>query len=75
MLTRGLWGSPKIRLSFDGDSPNAHLKLANMQQIAQVTQIYEFGSYRLDVVERLLLHAGEPVLLPPKVFDLLLTLL
>lgn len=75
MLTKGLWGLPKIRLSFDWDSPNAHLKLANMQQIEQLTQIYEFGSYRLDAVERQLLHAGEPVPLPPKVFDLLLTLL
>jgi DNA-binding winged helix-turn-helix (wHTH) protein/tetratricopeptide (TPR) repeat protein len=35
---------------------------------------YEFGSYRLDVAERLLLRDGESVLLQPKVFDLLLVL-
>lgn len=35
---------------------------------------YEFGPFRLDVAERLLLRDGEPVLLPPKVFDTLLVL-
>src|SRR5256714_4087456 len=35
---------------------------------------YEFGPFRIDVTERLLLRAGEPVLLPPKVFDTLLAL-
>ncbi|MGH9841676.1 MAG: winged helix-turn-helix domain-containing protein, partial [Blastocatellia bacterium] len=38
------------------------------------TQIYEFGDFRLDVFKRLLLRKGEPVPLPPKVFDLLLIL-
>jgi DNA-binding winged helix-turn-helix (wHTH) protein/TolB-like protein len=37
-------------------------------------QIYEFGGYRLDVAERLLLRDGEVVPLQPKVFDLLLAL-
>lgn len=37
----------------------------------QPKHIYEFGSYRLDAAERLLLRAGEPVPLQPKVFDLL----
>lgn len=37
-------------------------------------QVYEFGAFRLDVAERQLLRAGEPVRLTPKVFDLLLAL-
>jgi TolB-like protein/DNA-binding winged helix-turn-helix (wHTH) protein/Flp pilus assembly protein TadD len=35
---------------------------------------YEFGPFRLDTAERLLLRDGEEVLLTPKVFDLLLVL-
>ncbi len=35
---------------------------------------YEFGPFRLDAAERLLLRDGEPVLLPPKAFDTLLVL-
>ena len=35
---------------------------------------YEFGPFRVDAVERVLFHAGEPVLLTPKVFDILLLL-
>jgi DNA-binding winged helix-turn-helix (wHTH) protein/TolB-like protein len=38
----------------------------------QPKQIYEFGPYRLDPAERLLLREGEVVPLQPKVFDLLL---
>jgi DNA-binding winged helix-turn-helix (wHTH) protein/TolB-like protein/Flp pilus assembly protein TadD len=37
-------------------------------------QLYEFGSFRLDPGERLLLRAGEPIPLTPKAFDLLLVL-
>ncbi|MGE0132545.1 MAG: tetratricopeptide repeat protein [Blastocatellales bacterium] len=37
-------------------------------------QVYEFGQFRLEVGERQLLRAGEPVRLTPKVFDLLVTL-
>ena len=40
----------------------------------QPTGFYEFGSFRIDRRERLLLHDGEPVPLPPKVYDTLLTL-
>src|SRR5262245_11803449 len=40
----------------------------------QPKQIYEFGPYRLDSAERLLLRDGEVVPLQPKVFDLLLAL-
>lgn len=36
--------------------------------------IYEFGEFRLDTAERLLLHNGKPVVLPPKVFDTLVVL-
>jgi TolB-like protein/DNA-binding winged helix-turn-helix (wHTH) protein/Tfp pilus assembly protein PilF len=35
---------------------------------------YEFGEFRLDTAERLLLRGSEPVPLPPKVFDTLLLL-
>jgi TolB-like protein/DNA-binding winged helix-turn-helix (wHTH) protein/Tfp pilus assembly protein PilF len=37
-------------------------------------QIYEFGSFRLDVADRLLLRGRQPVPLTPKAFDLLLML-
>jgi DNA-binding winged helix-turn-helix (wHTH) protein len=36
--------------------------------------IFEFGGFRLEAGERLLLRAGEPVALPPKAFDVLLVL-
>lgn len=35
---------------------------------------YEFGSFRLDTVERLFLRNGETIALPPKAVDLLLVL-
>src|SRR5215475_15078160 len=38
-------------------------------------RIWEFGPFRLDETERLLLREGEPVGLTPKVFDTLVTLL
>jgi DNA-binding winged helix-turn-helix (wHTH) protein len=38
-------------------------------------QIYEFGDFRLDPAEQLLLHEGQPVALAPKVFETLLILL
>ena len=36
--------------------------------------VYEFGSFRLDPAERLLLREGQPVALTPKAFDLLVYL-
>jgi len=41
----------------------------------QIKRIYEFGAFRLDTGERLLLRDGEPVPLTPKVFDTLVVLL
>jgi DNA-binding winged helix-turn-helix (wHTH) protein len=38
------------------------------------TSIHEFGSFRLDSAERLLVRAGQPVSLTPKTFDLLVYL-
>src|SRR5256714_10423285 len=35
-------------------------------------RLYEFGPYRIDTADRLLLKAGKVVPLPPKVFDILL---
>src|SRR5262245_17439638 len=40
----------------------------------QPKQIYEFGPYRLDSAERLLMRDGAVVPLQPKIFDLLLAL-
>ncbi len=40
----------------------------------QIKQLYEFGSFRLDTSERLLMREGRTVPLPPKVFDTLLAL-
>jgi len=37
-------------------------------------QIYEFGAFRLDSGERILLRGGEPIALTPKVFDTLVLL-
>ncbi len=37
-------------------------------------RLYDFGPFRLEPVERLLLRDGQPVLLPPKAYDLLVTL-
>ncbi len=37
-------------------------------------QLYEFGPFRLDPPERLLLREGQPVALPPKAYDLLVAL-
>lgn len=38
------------------------------------SQVYEFGPYRVDAANHLLLREGEPVPLEPKTFDTLLTL-
>jgi DNA-binding winged helix-turn-helix (wHTH) protein len=40
----------------------------------QTKHIYEFGPFRLDAAEHLLLRDGEAVPLTPKAFDLLLAL-
>ncbi len=40
----------------------------------QTRQLYEFGPFRLDVDERLLMREGRVAPLPPKVFDTLLVL-
>jgi DNA-binding winged helix-turn-helix (wHTH) protein/TolB-like protein/Tfp pilus assembly protein PilF len=41
----------------------------------QTKHFYEFGSYRVDVAERMLLREGSPLQLSPKAFDTLLALL
>jgi hypothetical protein len=40
-----------------------------------MNQMYEFGTFRADPAEQLLLHEGQPVALTPKVFETLLILL
>src|SRR5919197_2957144 len=42
--------------------------------LKQAHNFYEFGSFRLDPEERLLLRHGQPVELSPKAFDTLLVL-
>ncbi len=42
--------------------------------LKQTKQLYEFGPFRLDVDERLLMRDGRMTPLPPKVFDTLLAL-
>jgi DNA-binding winged helix-turn-helix (wHTH) protein len=37
--------------------------------------VYEFGPFRFDPLERLLLRDGKPVQLAPKVFDTLMALI
>src|SRR5712691_5712227 len=39
-----------------------------------INHFYEFDQFRIDVTERLLLHDGTPLGLPPKAFDILLAL-
>ena len=41
---------------------------------APVSRVLEFGPFRLDPAERLLVHHGQPVALTPKAFDLLVHL-
>ena len=43
--------------------------------INEAQKIYQFGPYRLDVPERILLKEGQTVALTPKVFDLLALLI
>ena len=43
-------------------------------QVPATFSVYEFGAFRLDSAERLLLRAGQPVSLTPKAFDLLVYL-
>lgn len=45
-----------------------------MSSAANGDSFYDFGAFRLDPAERLLLRAGQPVSLTPKAFDLLVYL-
>ena len=45
-----------------------------MSKPEQIKRFYEFGLFRVDTAERVLLREGKPVLLPPKLFDTLLAL-
>jgi DNA-binding winged helix-turn-helix (wHTH) protein len=40
-----------------------------------VKRLYEFGAFRVDTAERVLFRDGEPIFLPPKVYDTLLILI
>jgi DNA-binding winged helix-turn-helix (wHTH) protein/TolB-like protein/Tfp pilus assembly protein PilF len=45
-----------------------------MKMSSEQRGLYDFGRFRLDLKERLLLCDGQPLTLPPKVFDTLATL-
>ena len=45
-----------------------------MNKSEQIKRFYEFGPFRVDATERVLLREGKPVLLTPKLFDTLLAL-
>jgi DNA-binding winged helix-turn-helix (wHTH) protein len=40
----------------------------------EIKRFYEFGPFRVDTSERVLLREGQPVMLSPKLFDTLLAL-
>jgi eukaryotic-like serine/threonine-protein kinase len=44
------------------------------RRVPAVSSVYDFGPFRLDAAERLLLRAGQPVSLTPKALDLLVYL-
>src|SRR5262249_53023878 len=54
-------------MRISGENHGTHMSL-------QTKHIYEFGPFRLDAAERLLLREGKTVPLTPKAFDLLLAL-
>jgi len=45
-----------------------------MNPLNSAPQVYEFGPFRIDTGERLLLRDAQPVTLTPKTYELLLTL-
>ncbi len=45
-----------------------------MSKNEQIKRFYEFGPFRVDASERVLLREGQPVMLSPKLFDTLLAL-
>ena len=59
-----------------------HLKKTKLTRVPKIsvvpdnneTYVYEFGPFRLDAAERLLMREGEVVALPPKVIETLLVL-
>jgi TolB-like protein/DNA-binding winged helix-turn-helix (wHTH) protein/Tfp pilus assembly protein PilF len=60
----------KVFGKFSQNSPKVlHLSVNN-----QTGQLYEFGEFRLEAAERLLLRNGKPVMLTPKAFETLLVL-
>jgi DNA-binding winged helix-turn-helix (wHTH) protein len=41
---------------------------------AEIKPVYEFGPFRIDTAERVLLRDGKPVSLTPKAFEVLILL-
>src|SRR5574341_1082504 len=46
-----------------------------VRAVREERHLYEFGPFRVDVSERLLLRGGDPVAVTPKVFELLVLLI
>jgi TolB-like protein/DNA-binding winged helix-turn-helix (wHTH) protein/Flp pilus assembly protein TadD len=71
IAVRKLVSGPKKVLR---NSLNFSERLSETEMSEQNKHFYEFGPFRIDPLKRRLLHAGEPVKLTPKAFDLLLVL-
>ena len=65
-----MWFSEKVLRDISEKSPKFLQDLMSMQS----QHLYEFGPFRLDTAERLLLRDGVPVPLTPKAFELLVAL-
>jgi DNA-binding winged helix-turn-helix (wHTH) protein/tetratricopeptide (TPR) repeat protein len=63
----------KFRLSGDGPTNNS-MSFVESGRGSQPKEVYEFGSFRLDIGKRLVDRAGQPIALTPKTFQLLLVL-
>src|SRR5262249_8241446 len=71
------WAAGSLQKSLEIISNCCHKNLTDFshrQKPMQGKQIYEFGSFRLDPLEHLLLHEGKLVALTPKAFETLAVL-
>src|SRR5215217_8016665 len=60
--------------SREGRYRSALPELDRKTRVPPASPVHEFGSFRLDSAERLLLRAGQPVPVTPKALDLLVYL-
>jgi serine/threonine protein kinase/class 3 adenylate cyclase/tetratricopeptide (TPR) repeat protein len=72
VITRCLEKNPQARYA-SGTELRAALADCRIR-LDPGTQVYEFGPYRLDIALSRLERGGEPIIMPPKAFDLLVLL-